>query len=141
MAADQEFARLPGRSRQALQQMNTVLHTWATAHRRSSFDEDPADTLDRLARLARPAQPGGALVDPHLVVDRWLGLTAPRRDAHRQAHPTKPYTLLADITPDLLEHPLTLTELRAAFDGLPTLTPLADRVSSCIVGVARTDGG
>lgn len=134
VAAAQEFTDLPRRSQQALHQMDTVLRAWAAAQRRSSFDEDPPAVFDRLARLARPG-PAGTLVDPHLVVDQWLGLIAARVDAYRSAHPAKPYTLLSDITPGLLTDPLPLTDLRAAFDGLPTLTPLADRVSACILGV------
>ncbi len=70
------------------------------------------------------------------MAERWIGLVAPVLDAHRRDNAARPYVLLSDITPQLAREPIPMVELTNAFNHLPALVPLADRVNACILGVA-----
>ncbi len=132
-ASRQEFRALPQRMQRALQQMRTVLQSWALAARQAA-DEHGARVLHSLADLAQPRGADTA-VDPYLVAERWLTLVAPTLDAHRRRQHRRPYVLLSDITPTLRREPLPVSMVTEAFADLPELTPLAERVTACILGV------
>jgi hypothetical protein len=132
-AADSEFALLPRRMQRALTQMTEVLRAW-TVERRRSGDELSAQALTDLARLARPAGADTA-VDPYLVAERWITLVSPALEDYRRTHRHRPYILISDLTPSLVANPLPQASVHEAFDDLPLLTPLAERVTACILGV------
>lgn len=132
-AARQEFEALPQRMQRALSQMRAVLQSWISAAHQAG-DEPGAHVLRALGQLAQPRGAETA-VDPYLVAERWLTLVAPVLDEHRRRHHRRPYILLSDITATLRRSPLPVTEVSAAFADLPELTPLAERVTACILGV------
>jgi superfamily II DNA or RNA helicase len=136
VAAHNEFALLPRRMRRALQQMGVVLEAWTAAERQSGH-EDAARSIQKLAQLAR-AQGGETPVDPYLVAERWITVVSPTLDAYRRRYRNRPYVLLSDITRQLIAEPVSTVDLVGAFAALPALTPLAERINSCILGVPAT---
>lgn len=133
IAAREELGLLPRRSQRALDQMRQVTQAWARGLQEQA-EELTAQRWLALRDLARPAgdaQHG----DPFVVAERWLELVAPRLEAHRTATRGRRYALLRDITKGLERDPLPLAEVETAMSGLPQATPLAERVSACILGV------
>jgi superfamily II DNA or RNA helicase len=133
VAARTEIDMLPRRLRRALEQMDTVLDAWIAACRRAG-DELNATALVALRRLAHPDAVDGC-ADPYSLAERWLTVVADDLNAYRQTHRHKPYILLRDVTPTLEAKKPPLDTLHAAFEDTPVVTPLAERVSACILGV------
>ena len=145
VAARNEIGLLPRRMRRALEQMSVVLESWEDAARRRG-DEAAARTLRELAGLANPGRGnrgglgglgglGRASTDPYLVAERWLAVTAEIREGWRERHRHKPFVLPSDVTAELVASPILVASLAEAFDGLPVLPPLEERVTACILGV------
>ena len=113
--------------------MSTVTGEWQRQCQRAS-DELSAG---RWAAIASAASTDGdeTAADPVAMAERWLQLITPVLDQHRTENPRRRYVLIDDITSRLTSQPLDLTEVEAAFFGVPNLPPLADRVSACILGV------
>jgi hypothetical protein len=146
VAARREFDTLPRRMRRALDQMAKVLAGWTDAARRAG-NEPGALVLRNLADLARP-HGADTEVDLYLVAERWLTLVAPTLDEYRRQHRNRPYVLLSDVTRTLVANPPSVETVVRGFSDLPALTPLAERVTACILGVSgstppapRTRGG
>jgi hypothetical protein len=133
LAATHERGLLPRRSQRALEQMDQATRGWA-ARARKAGDESTGQRWRRLGDLARP-DPAVQHPDPFTVAERWLGLIAPRLEAHRATTRGRRYALLKDITPALAREPLELATVEDAMSELPTARPLHDRVSVCILGV------
>lgn len=131
VATSQERLLLPRRMRRALDQMSSVLRQWAIRARRAG-DERRADEWLALEALASP---DGPPVDPFLVAERWISVVTPVLERHRELLRRARYVLLRDIEPSLISDPLAYEEVLEVFVGLPTATPLEERVSACILGV------
>jgi len=132
-AARREFDQLPRRLGRALTQMRTVLDAWTALARRAG-DESQAETYRRVAELANP-QGAATSVDPYLIAERWLTLVGDVVDEHRRRLRQRPYMVLDDVTPALKKAPMAADTVVAAFADLPEITPLAERVTACILGV------
>ena len=134
ISARHEFAELPRRMRCALEQMSTVLPEWAVAAQ-GAGDETAGQQLQKLAALAGHDGEAGQ-VDPYLLAGRWLSLVSPVLDARRRPYRRhRPFVLMRDITPQLITQPLPTTEVIQALSDLPDLVPIAERVTSCILGL------
>ena len=133
LAATHERGLLPRRSQRALEQMDQVIRAWSARSRRAG-DESSGQRWQRLGELARP-DITAQHPDPFTVAEQWLGLIAPRLEAHRVATRGRRYALLRDITRELGRAPLELASVEDAMSELPMARPLQDRVSVCILGV------
>ncbi len=132
-AAAAEHHLLPQRMRRALEQMHLVLTAWARAARQAG-DEAVATRWQHLARLANTS-PASVAVDPYVVAERWIAFVSPVLESERNQNRRRPYILLRDITKRLTSEPGAVANVEEAFAGLPLESPLADRVSACILGV------
>ena len=133
---------LPMRRRRALALAKDVLDSWR-AEAAQQGDTARARTLDGIRRLFDPAKDGSDAVDRRALADAWLRMIRPRQQAvmsKRRRKGRRPWRL-NDLKPNLLDEPLELAVVERAFDGVPTLPPLADRVVAMIVGVPEEQDG
>ena len=110
-----------------------VLTAWAHTARQAG-DEAVAARWQQLARLA-DTSPASLAVDPYVVAERWIAYVSPVLESERDRNRRRPYILLRDITKRLISQPRDIATVEEAFAGLPLESPLADRVSACILGV------
>ena len=132
VATRHERLLLPRRMQRALEQMASTTAAWAATARRAG-DERSAATWLAIGRSA--ANDADERPDPYLVAERWLEVVAPLRERYRDEHRHAHYVLLRDLDRSLRAEPLDLTTVSEAFSALPLAAPLAERVTSCILGV------
>jgi hypothetical protein len=133
---------LPRRAHRALRQMREVLTTWEAAARIAGEDVQ-ANYYQQLTALTKPVegatQDALPAVDPYVLAERWYHVITPILREHQRMHPKEPFVLLNDVTPRLKREPLPIETLDEAFSELPKLTPLAERVAACILGIPAAD--
>lgn len=135
-AAGMERQSLPRKRQRALEQMARLTAHWANTSRRA-LHSDIADrwaVLNALASNAGDQQP-----DPYLVAERWLQLVQPTLDEVRRERRRGRYLRLRHIEPRLLDEPLAIDHVEAAFSGLPIAPSLDHRVAACILGIPSND--
>jgi hypothetical protein len=126
---------LPRRMQRALEQMDRMTKHWAEGSRQS-LDVETAQRWDALNRLTQATN--DVQFDLYLLAERWLSLVQPTLDAARHRRRRGRYLRLRHIETHLRGTPLQLDQVEAAFAGLPTTVPLANRVTACILGVPET---
>lgn len=136
-ASREEHQLLPRRMIRALAQAREVIDTWTVTAQRQG-DWDLASRWERLGAVTSPS-PGGDEPDLYAVAERWLTLVAPVLEEHQwHQHRKARFTLLRHITDHLKIHPLPVDEVEQHFSGVPIASPLAERVSACIVSLPAT---
>jgi hypothetical protein len=127
---------LPRRLTRALDQMGSLTRTWAR-QARDRGDWLIGDRWENLRQLVDSSneQSGEGPPAARDVALRWLQLIRPVLEGHRPSRRRVPFVLLNDITPSLIEDPLEIESVEAAFAEVPVAAPFAERVSACILGV------
>jgi hypothetical protein len=124
---------LPKRMQRALTQMKRVIDEWvADCERRA----DMTDALRwrAIQRLTELRSVDEERPDQYFVAQRWLDLMAPRLEAERLSSRRR-YVLLRHLDKALRSNPLDLEQVETVMSNLPVASPLAQRVTACILGI------
>jgi hypothetical protein len=132
LVQDQELDLLPRRKRRALDEMRRILPSYLEeAARDPDLERRLRHVLKVLDREDRRD-----CYDWDTVAETWLDLIRPIWYQRLQRGSSKGLLQLKDIRKDLLgPRRLPLATILAAFETLPTLSPVDERVAACILGV------
>lgn len=126
---------LPMRRRRALKLADRVLPMWMKAAS-SSGDLTRVRLLQRIERMLAPAPEDAMHPDARSVADAWLQVVRPvQRKAKAEASRRKRLWKLDELYRPLVEAPVESGVLERAFQRIPMLPPVAERVVAMIVGV------
>ena len=126
---------LPMRRQRALALADRVLPEW----RKAAFgqgDMERVGLLRRIERLLSPPPEDEAHPDPRSVADAWLQVLRPvQKKAMAETSRRKRLWRLDDLYKPLLAEPVESDALLRAFQRIPMLPPVAERVVAMVVGV------
>lgn len=126
---------LPMRRQRALTLAERVLNAWQQKAW-SSADAERRTLLKDLAAMLSPPAPGAEFPDPRAVADAWLRVFRPvQRRALEHRGKRRRVWRLDDLEAPLVRDPVSTETLRRAFDEIPLLQPVAERIVAMIVGV------
>jgi hypothetical protein len=133
LVQDRELDLLPRRKRRALTEMRLILSSYLEEAAR---DPDLEQRLSRLIKLL-DGEDRRDCYDWDTVAETWLDLIRPVWYQRLRRGSKKGLLQLKDIRKDLQEGPrrLPLPTILSAFETLPTLSPVDERVAACILGV------
>lgn len=127
---------LPRRKQRALEEMQAVLGEYSAAALRVR-DQETHERLDRVLSVFDEKYRGHG-VDWDSLAERWLDLVRPAWYSRLLARKRLRPLTLKEIRGDLLgEKKLNLDLVFAAFGSVEALSPIEERVVSCIIGVSR----
>jgi hypothetical protein len=132
LVQDQELGLLPRRKRRALAEMQLILRSYLEEAAR-----DPDHEL-RLRYLLKvlDREDRRDCYDWDTVAETWLDLIRPVWYERLHRRSKKGLLQLKDIRRDLLgPKRIQLTTILSAFETLPTLSPVDERVAACVLGV------
>lgn len=132
--SEAERALLPSKKQRALEEMEFILKRYETI----AAGTMTGPTVDRIRRIREIFHPTyrGKGVDWNTVAEKWLDLIRPVWYT-RLTHPRRHRPLrLRDIRTDLLNQSrLDLEAVCSEFETIEALSPLDERVASCILGI------
>lgn len=135
---DHELDLLPVR-RRALRLLTDTLRDWIEDARRGEDYQRHRALRELQEWLSLPTRErGGHHPDPGSIAEAWLRLLRPRiREAlAARTRRRRPWSL-EQLRAPLSEDPISIDHLWRAFEGVPNLAPIEERVLALIVGVAE----
>lgn len=136
---DHELDLLPIRRRRALRLLTDTLRDWIEDARRDEDYQRHRALRELQEWLSLPTRErGGYHPDPGSIAEAWLRLLRPRiREAlAARTRRRRPWSL-EQLRAPLSEDPISIEHLWRAFEGVPNLAPIEERVLALIVGVAE----
>lgn len=129
---------LPVRRQRALELAGRVLEDWKrTAWEHN--DRERQELIRDLSDMLRPPSGDDPYCDPRAVADAWLRVFRPVQQAELRNRRGKRRRIwrLGDLYEPLVREPVSTEVLTRAFDGIPLLQSIAERIVAMIVGVTE----